>query len=351
MSSPASEGRAPDEPRTLTVFTGAGLGNRLRVLLSGIALGEATGRTLTMFWVRSPACGAAFRDLFINDWPVVDVDQIPRELAAVRARKPRGRHKIGDLLVAPEPHLVVRSSHWLIAPERVPAHRALAGRCVELLGQLEPTSAIKDRVATFRTQHFRSRMIGVHARRGDFVTVRPDRSWNTGQILAAVDRFLIERPEAGILLCTDDGAPEPHGAPTVREGVREILRARYGERLVETSPSSLDRRTPESIQDALVDLFLLRATDAFVGSLASTFSDLAIYGRAVPSARVWGMTPAYRWFHRVTRLTGIQLGARVLRRALGVDVRGPTVARYVQVELARRLGLRRLDRRRPRSPD
>lgn len=351
MSSPGSGGQAPDEPRTLTVFTGAGLGNRLRVLLSGLALAEATGRALTMFWARSPACGAAFRELFTNDWPVVDVDKIPRELVAARPRKPRGRHKIGNLLEAPEPHLVVRSSHWLIAPERFPAHRALAARCVELLGQLEPTSAIRDRVAAFRAQHFRPLMIGVHARRGDFLKVRPDRSWNTAEILAAVDRFLVERPEAGILLCTDDGAPEPRGELTVREGVRETLRARYGARLVETSPSSLDRRTPESIQDALVDLLLLRATDAFVGTLSSTFSDLATYGRAVPSARVWGMSPAYRWLHRIAWFTGLQLGARVLRRTLGVDVRGPTVARYVQNALASRLGRWRLARRRPRRPD
>ncbi len=351
MISPGPEGRAPDEPRTLTVFTGSGLSNRLRVLVSGLALAEATGRALTMLWPRSPACGAAFRELFTNDWPVVDIDKIPRELAGAHRRKPRGRHKIGDLLEAPEPHLVVRSSHWLIASASYPAHRALAARCVELLGQLEPTSPIRDRVAAFRAQHFRPLMIGVHARRGDFLEARPDRAWNTGQILAAVDRFLVERPEAGILLCTDDGAPGPRGEPTVREGVREILRARYGDRLVETSPSSLDRRTPASIQDALVDLLLLRATDAFVGTLSSTFSDLATYGRAVPSARVWGMSPASRWLYRIARFTGIRLGARVLRQVLGVDVHGPTVARYVQAELPSRLRWWRRDRRRPRSPD
>lgn len=352
MISPGSGGRAPAPPRTLVVFTKAGLSNRLRVMLSGIALAEATGRALTMLWPRTPACGAAFRELFTNDWPVVDVDEVPSALAAMRPWKPRSRPGIGDLLEATEPHVVVRTSHWLIAPERFPTHRALAARCVELFAQLEPNSVIRDRVAAFRGRHFRPLMIGVHARRGDFLKIRPDRSWNTGRILAAVDRFLIERPEAGILLCTDDGAPEPAGAPTAREGVRAILRARYGDRLVETSPSSLDRSTPESIQDALVDLLLLRATDAFVGTTASTFSDLAIYGRAVPSARAGGMTPAHRLLHRLIRFSGIQwLGSRVFRRALGGDAQGRTVARYVHVELADRLGRWRLDRRRPRRPD
>ena len=352
MISPASGGRAPDKPRTLTVFTRAGLSNRLRVLLSGIALAEATGRELTMLWPRSPACGATFRELFTNDWPVVDVDEIPSALAAMPSWKPWSRPGMGDLLEAAEPHVVVRTPSWLIAPARYPAHRALAARCVELFGQLAPTAVIRDRVAAFRSRHFRPLMIGVHARRGDFLTVRPDRSWNTGRILAAIDRFLIERPEAGILLCTDDGAPEPEGKPTAREGVREILRARYGDRLVETSPSSLDRSTPESIQDALVDLLLLRATDAFVGTTASTFSDLAIYGRAVPSARVWGMTPVHRLIHRLIRFSGIQwLGSRVRRRAPVGEVQGPTIARYVHTTLTSRLGRWGWERRRPRRPD
>lgn len=35
---------------TLTVFSTGGLGNRLRTLLSGTALAEASGRTFTMIW-------------------------------------------------------------------------------------------------------------------------------------------------------------------------------------------------------------------------------------------------------------------------------------------------------------
>ena len=337
-----------DAPRTLTAFTKAGLSNRLRVLLSGIALSEASGRTFRMLWPRSPACGAVFRELFTNDWPVVDLDELAPELDEAYPPTSWGWGPVTeDLLAATTPHLVKRTPHWLIAPDRYPAHRPLADRCVELFQALEPIPAIRERLAAFRARHFRPLMIGVHARRGDFVRARPDRSWNTRQILAAVDRFLIEMPEAGILLCTDDGAPTPSGKPTRREGVRGTIRARYGDRLVETSPSSLDRGTPESIQDALLDLLLLRATDAFVGTRASTFSQFVVYGRAVPSAHVGAMRPTHRWVRRTTEVLGIRwLARQVLRRIYGRHVPA-RVARGLVRDMATRLA--RLGRDRGRS--
>jgi hypothetical protein len=52
--------------------------------------------------------------------------------------------------------------------------------------------------------------------------------------------------------------------------------------LVWMSPRSLDRQTPEAVQDALVDLWLLRSTDYFVGTYRSSFSEMAVVGRSIP---------------------------------------------------------------------
>ena len=95
-----------------------------------------------------------------------------------------------DLLVDPEPHIVRGSPSWLIFPDLFPAHRVLAARCGKLLGQLEPQPAIAERVTAFRARHFRPLMVGVHARRGDFVRHRPDRAGNTAEMLVTVDRLL-----------------------------------------------------------------------------------------------------------------------------------------------------------------
>ena len=89
-------------------------------------------------------------------------------------------------------------------------------------------------------------------------------------------------PEAGILLCSDDGALDPWTGQVKNEGVREQFTRRYGDRVVSTQPRTLDRKRPEAVQDALIDLLLLRLTDAFIGTRFSTFSELAIFGRSVP---------------------------------------------------------------------
>ena len=58
--------------RTLTVVCRYGLCNRLRVLLSGMVLAEATGRSFRVYWPRTPHCHAAFGELFENAWGVID---------------------------------------------------------------------------------------------------------------------------------------------------------------------------------------------------------------------------------------------------------------------------------------
>jgi hypothetical protein len=120
--------------------------------------------------------------------------------------------------------------------------------------------------------------------------------------------------------------------------VRDIFRARYGDRLVDTAPHSLDRRTPAAIQGALVDLLLLRATDAFVGTTGSTFSEFATFGRAVPFVRVWGTSPAFRWANRIARATGIEALVRgIVRVAHGQNLPLVAACNVLRSNLTRRL--------------
>jgi hypothetical protein len=269
---------------TLTFFCGGGLANRLMVLVSGVVVAEATGRTFRMLWPRTPACGATFRQLFGGDWPVTDVVKLESSLWRLNIRD--RRNPIPDLLTDSRPAILFGHSYWLVRPWEFPAHAPLHARCAGLLTQLDPLPEIARRVQAFQARHFRPTMIGVHLRRGDYLNRHPELCENTTAAMVAVDRFLADMPDAGILLGTDDGAADPRGGPTRREGVREMLDRRYGARVVQTEPRTLDRRTPDAIQDALVDLLLLRSTQAFVGTPISTFSELVAFGRAVPTVRV-----------------------------------------------------------------
>lgn len=266
--------------RTLTVASTAGLCNRLRVLLSGLALAEATGRRFTMLWPRTAACSAAFDELFALPWPVRAATM--QEVDALAHWDQRKRDTL-DLLTADGADIRLQTWSWLLAPSRFPAHRVLRVRCAQLLASMQPITEIQARINAFRDTSFRPQMIGVHLRRADMRLLYPLSATNTTAAMAAVDAYLDRCPGAGVLLCTDDGAVDQHsGRVLAAEGVRARFVQRYGAHVVYTAPRSLDRREPASIQDALVDLWLLRAADYLVGTAASSFSEMAALGRGIP---------------------------------------------------------------------
>lgn len=281
------------EPRVLTVGCLNGLANRLRVLLSAHAIGELTDRVVTVLWPRSRACGATFTELFENDLGVVEVPEA--EVVALPSRGGFASGRLPDLgaAVSPDPF---QSGVWLfpmhdrrarqsdagtLPPEVVVAARA---RVVELLEQLVPVAPVRRRVAAFHDASFSPEMIGVHLRRGDLTRFRPEVVRNLDVVVRRVESYLEERPGAGILLCTDDGAPDAYrGTEIPSEGIRAVFGSRFPGRVVSTTPRSLVRSERESVEDALVDLLLLRRVSMFVGTEGSSFSELATIGRDVPA--------------------------------------------------------------------
>ena len=293
----------PGPGRHLTVCATGGLSNRLKVLISGLALAEVTGRTFRMLWPMNNRCAASFGSLFANDWNVVDLTA--REGANLPLPPDWRYDRLPDLVNDPSPHLFAMHSTWLIRPAMYKAHEPLRVRCVELFLALDPVPVIREQMAAFQRQHFRPMMIGVHLRRGDLLRVRPDVTGTTEQAVAEVKRLLRETPDAGIFLCTDDGAVDPQTREVRREGVRDTFRREFGPRVVSTEPRSLDRDAPEAIQDALVDLWLLRQTHTFIGSKGSTFSELARYARTAPGMLCSGATAGYRRFELLSKATGL----------------------------------------------
>jgi hypothetical protein len=88
------------------------------------------------------------------------------------------------------------------------------------------------------------------------------------------------------------------------EGVGERFREHFGERVVSTTPRSLDRGSAPAIQDALVDLYLLRQTEFFVGTRDSSFSAMAVFGRDAAPVLV-GTAGAYPWLAALGTVTGV----------------------------------------------
>lgn len=284
----------------------------MRILASGMAIAEATGRQFAMWWPRTEHCGATFQELFENPWPVYEADPVPDLEPTLKIDMLANERP--DFVASSEPHLKVRSPTWIHYPTLYPEHAALEPRCMEVAGELTPTAALRQIVDDFRESHFRPSMIGVHLRRGDMTVVRPDLADNTRGVLKAIDRRLRETPDAGILLCSDDGAVMPSGQTTRAEGVHALFRKRYGDRVVWNAPRTLDRADPMSVQDALVDLSLLRHTDYFIGTAGSSFSLFVVYGRNTPHVLIGSTSVRYLFMQALYRFTGFELLVRLVTR-------------------------------------
>ncbi len=310
---------------SLITFCSTGLCNRLRVLTSSLALAEASGRSLQMLWPTSSECTASFQSLFTNDWPVID--RRPHQLPHADRIRTYDDHEIPDLLTSDEAELYVGAYSWLLQPIQFAHHTAAFKRTQEIFRQLRPTPAIQHAVDDFRNAHFRSRMIGVHLRRGDFMHLRPDLSGNTPEAFAEIDRILSLDPDAGILLCSDDNAEAPPSKPApLREGLHDKFLARYGDRVVWTTPHTGPKRFTRDSEHALIDLWLLRSTDYFIGTPWSSFSELVAFARDVPSVLVSGGTPKYRRTERLLRYTGmLALLHAINRRQRGRDEPTPFI--------------------------
>jgi hypothetical protein len=301
---------SPQSNRTLTVGAGAGLTARLRILISGLALAEMTQRQFRMLWPLTYHCAAPFDALFINPWNVVTLAESQAEEVK---RLPRfASNELPSLLVSNEPYLARRHMSW----HEFPAESPLMARCRTLMNELQPLPQIAEKVDRFREAHCRPEMIGIHLRRGDYVGLRPDKTHNTAKAIEATDAVLEQHPTAGILLCTDE-EPTSHSGDSE---VRQRFMSRYGDRLVQTAPSTYDRSNPAAIEDALVDLWLLRSTTALVGSDYSGFSELAVFGRDVPYKMVGDSSAAWK---RLAWLSRFGLFKRLIRhlgrREFGVE--------------------------------
>jgi hypothetical protein len=98
----------------------------------------------------------------------------------------------------------------------------------------------------------------------------------------AMADFIRKFPQGRVFVSTDDSAVDPKTREVRSKGVKQELKSMFGEAICFTDPRSLDRNTPEAIQDGLVDLLLLRETDYFFGTRGSSFSEFAVLSRRIP---------------------------------------------------------------------
>jgi len=267
-----------------------GLCNRLKVIVSGMAFAKKSGRALECWWPRKPACNCSFEDLFSNDLNVKNVSseefKSPKWIAFSHNDPLYDPNNFPfDPLSSKESVLYLKGVNFFTNPPKFPAHKELQQMERHFFETLTPKNSLLDQINSFAEKNFVTKMLGMHIRRGDFFKYCPGKIVPTQSYFTYADDFLKRNPSGKIFLSTDDGAPFPYCAHSIPsknyENIKKQFIKKYGEKVIFTSPRSINRNDKEAIEDALIDLYLLRKTDEFVGTKASSFSGVAVFNRKV----------------------------------------------------------------------
>lgn len=258
-----------------------GLANRLRALVSGAVIAQATGRDLVVIWCPDDHCGAPLGALIDYPGPVIDD---PVSAAGLRARAAR----VYDYLeIAPgalyhEPVLApgddpggdvyIRSADSLMGPHRsMPAEQ-------RILRALRPAAPVRALIARAPARF----AVAAHVRMAtgpgfDHMPAEAPGNWpahrhaelSRWRAHSQADRFaarldaLIAQGAADTIFLAADLA-QTYAA----------FADRYGARLTVLARTDYDRSASQ-LQYALADMMLLARADRLLASTWSSFSDVA----------------------------------------------------------------------------
>lgn len=234
---------------TITIEVLAGMGNRMRAMISAICLAEDLGEPLHVIWpANDPACMIRFQDLFQSGLPHwVTVDMGPLE----------GKWK--------EIYTQEDFEEWMKSSPRLPikSHNAFyeykSSRWIHSLRKLVPHPSIQGKLTHPFLDEYS--LVGVHIRRGDHKKAR-----EYSPLEAFVEAMKKEAESTKFIVATDNPS------------VKRELQAIFGER-VWFPANSLSRMTRLGMQDALVDFLALSYCSKVLGSYDSSFSEMAaLYG-------------------------------------------------------------------------
>lgn len=228
---------------TLTIEVLAGMGNRLRAMVSAMCLAEDLRTPLRVVWsANNPSCMAPFGSLFdvqqLPSWVTVQMGQVTEPSVSILSPSDL------EMWLSSGVHDGTISSYghfYQKDPERWLRH----------LRSLRP----------LLTVDVPQNAVGVHIRRGDHQLSK------TQSPLDAFISSMETYPETTLFIVATDSATE-----------KKRLQERFGERVV-FHATSLSRMTLQGMRSALTDFIALSKCKVILGSYNSSFSELAaLYG-------------------------------------------------------------------------
>ena len=232
---------------SVLVVAEAGLGNKLRVVLSYLDVARRRGQKLVVFWRLSPECDATFEELYFPLDGVRFLHALPPNLPIA----PRGAYD-----THPDLQFTERES--------------------AMYAQLRPRPSIAARVAARLKAFVGAEYCAIHVRRTDHAELFGERSpCRDVDFYAFCDRH----DPLPIFIATDNAATQAAFAARYGARLRALtpMRPRRSKRHAMGADAPGARHT--SVADAVADLEACVAAKIFKGTELSSFSDAVAHLR------------------------------------------------------------------------
>lgn len=256
----------------------AGIGNRLKGLISAIRLSEITGRKLLLYWENNQYCGCNFNDLFENKFEEIT----KKELKEIKKKNSRVYRDVLEEDYNKYDYIILDTWKFIFLPEeiaekfskvypskegrnidfefeRIPLE--IRGALLSKLLELKPNKEILSSVDNFNKKYSLWDYVGLQIRRGD------NRFTVDGREKISSDEKFIDviknKPNEKFFVATD--------GPEIEKRIKEL----FSDRVITYPKKTLRRSEKEAIKGALIDMLILSKTKYIYGSYLSTFFELA----------------------------------------------------------------------------
>jgi hypothetical protein len=271
-----------------------GISNRIKCLVSVWRIGEKFEREPILYWPKNSACGCHFKDLFENN-----VKEISREdLVKILKKREFQLQKDDDNLITENNKEFFISKTWRFVVfknemsnklikdissgkeqnilsarkgqsidyeyDRVPLN--LREEILIYLKKLKPLKKLQKKIDEFNYKNKIWDCVGVHIRRGDFVSQKKDwkgRFSGDEKFIKKMREILKKTPKQRFFLCTDSLETE--------NKFKEL----FGKRIINFKKTNFDRANVLAVQEGLIDLMLLSKTKHILGTYGSTYTETA----------------------------------------------------------------------------
>ena len=249
---------------TLTIEPMAGLCNRMRALDSALQLSGKINIPLHLIWNLDRHCNCKFDDLFVVPESINDIKYVSKNNRLTRAlysikisfyyNKYYLQNDIESLMKLKYNFEQIKDHESVYV-----STYSIFYRKTSPFIQFKPVAALADIIDSYSNEI--NNAIGVHIRRSGYIYSINNSP--TELFINYMNNEIKADDNAMFFLATDSLSDE------------NVIKDIFGDRIITHKKTSFDRKTPQAIKDALVDLYCLSKCSKIIGSYLSSFSETA----------------------------------------------------------------------------